>query len=131
MKKLILAVTLSIFFTPCFAQEDPIAQLQAALRNYPTSNKFAGYYLTCANIVIIGKSGIYAPTWSRSCLSNMMTKAVGEQAIQGLGWQFVYRTPQMDLVKAAQESTGTTYMLIHYDTAGNASELTFFNDTLP
>ena len=131
MKKLILAVTLSLFLTPCFAQEDPVAQLESALRQYATGNKFAGYSMTCMNILVIGKSGLYAPSSSRSCLGAMMTKAIGEQAVQQLGWQYVYRTPKMDLVQATQGSTGTTYMLIHYDTAGNGSELTFFNDALP
>lgn len=123
-----------LFFiaTPAFAQHDPIAQLQEAIANYPKNgNQFAGYSLSCMNIFVAGKSGIYAPSSQRQCLSGMLTKSMADQVISEIKWTHVYRSTDMDLVKVVPtSSTGDVYMLIHYDRSGNASELTLFNGRL-
>ncbi|MBI5938002.1 MAG: hypothetical protein HY850_09160 [Betaproteobacteria bacterium] len=132
MKKLLIA-TLFFIAAPAFAQYDPIAQFKAAMAEYPKSgNQFAGYSLSCINLFVVGKSGIYAPSSQRQCVSYMLTKAVADQLVGELKWTHVYRTKAMDMVQAgAATSSGITYMLIHYDKSGNASEFTLFNDTLP
>ena len=128
MKKILIAI---LFFitAPAFAQQDPIAQLQEAMANYPKSgNQFAGYSLSCLNIFVVGKSGIYAPSSQRQCLSGMLTKSMADQVISELQWVQVYRSTDMDMVKVVPtSSTGDVYMLVHYDKSGNASELTLFN----
>ena len=131
MKKLLVTV---LFFmaAPAFAQNDPIAQLKAAIAEYPAGNQFAGYSMTCINVFVVGKGGIYAPSSARQCVGYMLTKAVADQLVSELGWTPVYHTNAMDLVQAGPAtSSGITYMLVHYDKSGNASELTLFNDTLP
>ncbi len=131
MKRLLAAI---LFFiaAPAFAQHDPIAQLKAAIAEYPTGNQFAGYSMSCINVFVVGKGGIYAPSSARQCVGYMLTKAVTDQLVSELGWTPVYRTSAMDMVQAGPAtSNGITYMLVHYDKSGNASELTLFNDTLP
>lgn len=128
MKKLFTAV---LFFiaTSAFAQQDPVAQLQEAMANYPKSgNQFAGYSLSCLNVFVVGKSGVYAPSSQRQCLSGMLTKSMADQIVSELKWVNVYSSTDMDMVKVVPtSSTGDVYMLVHYDKSGNASELTLFN----
>lgn len=132
MKKLFIA---ALFFiaAPAFAQYDPIAQLQTAIAEYPKNgNAFAGYSVSCINIFVVGKSGIYAPSSQRQCVSGMLTKSMADQLVSDLKWTHVYRSTDMDMVQAGPTtSSGDTYLLIHYDKSGNASEFTIFNGRLP